>query len=95
MSALSEAEAALAGRKNAIDSAVAAADGSNAERDTPPVSENRPEKHAESIGMGEDLAAETLKALLEGLDVKIAAARKAGNDEMVTKLEARKVALKK
>ena len=91
-SALDRAKAALAGRGDVVDSAVRAAEGTTAERDTPPVAETKP--HTESIGMGRDLAAETLQGILDGLDLKIAAARKAGNDEMVATLQERKVALK-
>ena len=93
MSALDRAKAALAGRGDVVDSAVRAAEGTTAERDTPPVSDTEPKPHTESIGMGRDLAAETLQGILDGLDLKIAAARKAGNDKMVATLQERKVAL--
>jgi hypothetical protein len=86
MPTVEETAALLAGATDRVDDALAAAQGSNAERDTPPLAEPKP-VHKESVGAGRSLEAENRAARLSTLSTRLAAAEKAGNADMVAKIK--------
>lgn len=92
---LAERRAAMEGRTDEIDKAVEAADpvtSKKKKKKKPNVVTQQDEKKA--AGGGRDFAQDNIRILMQQLDAQYDAAKRAGNVDLMNKIEARRTALK-